>query len=156
MDNKKNIKYEKHFWSLHSELRNVGATYVSFLIFDEDNQVIYSQSNNNDWTQEFTSTKIYQKCHLLNSAQKQLINCTKPFTLLWDMCDPITDEAKTLESIRAQKNISHGVGFCISNNQNKLFLNIAGKYVDLNFGFNVLKTRKKIYKDIYNFILSTL
>lgn len=154
MDNKKILERENNFWHLHNELINIGTTYLSLLVFDEYNNVIFSKSSDYDWAEEFTSTGLYKNCHLLNEAHSQMeILKNKRFTIAWDLYTPETDESKSLEEIRKQKNISHGVGFGISNNQIKLLLNVAGKYSDINFGLNLLKKKKAIYEDLNKFML---
>lgn len=132
----------------------MGSTYVSLLIFNKNNDVLYSKSSNPDWVNEFTSTGLYRKCHLLNAANEQMALHKNSFTLAWDLYSPQTEEASELEEIRKYKDITHGVGFCINNSGSRLMLNIAGKYSDINFGLNVLRSRKEVYRALHHFILN--
>ncbi|HGK6639192.1 TPA: hypothetical protein ACJ5DT_002869 [Legionella pneumophila] len=154
MDSKKALNNENQFWQINNDLINIGATYVSLLIFDGNNEVVYSKSSNLDWADEFTSTGLYKSCHLLNEANSQMSLHDNSFTIVWDLYSPQTESAKALDDIRKSKNITHGVGFCLKNgNGSRLMLNVAGKYTDINFGFNVLKKRKEVYHELYTFTL---
>lgn len=154
MDSKKTLSKENQFWQINNNLINIGATYVSLLIFDGKNEIVYSKSSDLDWADEFTSTGLYKNCHLLSEANSQMSLHDKSFTIAWDLYSPQTDLAKSLDDIRKSKNITHGVGFCVKNsNGSKLMLNVAGKYTDINFGLNILKKRKEIYHDLHTFIL---
>ena len=154
MDSKKAIKKEDKFWKMNGDLINIGATYVSLLVFDENNKIIYSKASDLDWAEEFTSKELYKDCHLLSEANSQMTLRDNSFTMAWDLYSPQTESAKALDDIRKSKNITHGVGFCVKNNNGlKLMLNVAGKYTDINFGYNVLKKRKEVYMELYNFIL---
>lgn len=149
MDSKKTIKISNNFNVLNKELLNIGATYSSLLIMDDDSKVIYSKSSNIDWSEEFTSSGLYKHCHLLKEANKQMGYINSPFTLLWDLYTPFTDKEHELEDIRSHKNIVHGVGFCFpDNNGRRILLSIAGKYSDINFGSIVLKHRSAVYKGL--------
>lgn len=154
MDNQKTIKHDDHFWQMNRDLVDVGATYVSLLIFNANKDVLYSKSSNPDWMEEFTSTGLYKKCHLLRAAHDQMAQSQQHlFTLAWDLYSPPTEEAYELEEIRKYKNITHGVGFCIKDHETRLMLNIAGKYSDINFGLNILKNRKEVYRSLRYFTL---
>jgi len=86
---------------------------------------------------------------LIKEAYKQIEYNDSPFTLLWDLYNPYTDKEHELADIRNQKNIAHGVGFCFLDNQGqKILLNIAGKYSDINFSSIVLKHRSAVYKTL--------
>ena len=154
MDNKTSLKKQDRFILLNKNLLGLGATYSSVLVFNEKNNVLHSCSTDPDWSDEFTSKKLYKDCHLLQEAYKQMGYNNSSFTLAWDFYLPITEEARALEDIRKQKNITHGVGFCIKGlNQTKILLNVAGKYSDVNFGLNVLRNRDQIYKELRSFML---
>ena len=154
MDNSKALIDDRYFLFFDQELKNIGATYISFLAFNNDNDVVYSKSNNPDWVYEFTSSGLYKNCHLLREASKKMLNDNESsFCLSWDFYEPQTEEEKNLDEIRKIKNITHGVGFCIKSNKYNLLLNIAGKHSDINFGLNVLKNRASIYKVLQKSIL---
>lgn len=79
------------------------------------------------------------------------------FVLAWDTVFPVGEKQKNLEEIRKLKNIMHGIGFCNTDVLgNRVFLNIAGKYSDVNFGLNVLKERKEVYKKMHKFLLESI
>lgn len=154
MDSKAAVKREKNFWNVNSKLAEYGATYVSLLIFNQNNQLTYSLSSNPDWSDEFSSTGLYKKCHLLNTANELMSTNNTSFTLAWDLYLPETEAAKELDDIRKSIDISHGVGFCVHGvHQSKIMLNIAGKYMDVNFGLNILKNRKTVYNELYSIVL---
>ncbi|STX84899.1 Uncharacterised protein [Legionella donaldsonii] len=156
MVNKKTIEADKKFWQMNNELINVGATYLSLLLFNENNEIIYSKSSDIDWADEFTTTGLYKHCHLLSEANNQMNLHKNSFTVVWDLYSPQTEEAKALDDIRKYKDITHGIGFCVKNSDDtRIILNIAGKHTDVNFASNVLKKRANIYKELYSFILST-
>lgn len=156
MGSKKALKKEENFWHINHNLSNLGATYVSLLMFNSANEIIFSKSSNPEWADEFTSTGLYKECHLLSAANELMNFNENSFTLAWDLCLPMTNAAKELDEIRKYKDISHGVGFCIKNkDDSKLILNIAGKYADINFGLNILKTRQEVYKNLYTLILNS-
>lgn len=149
MDNKKAVIFDKNFFVYNEQLANIGATYVSLLMFDRENKLQLTKSSNLDWSDEFTSTELYKDCHLLNEANNQMKSIDYSFTLAWDLYQPITEKQKSLDDIRKYRDINHGVGFCFKNpDGSRLLLSIAGKYSDINFGLNVLKNRAKIYKDL--------
>ena len=157
MDSSKKLKQNNQFILLNEHLLGLSATYISTLIFNKQNKVLYSCSTDPEWSDEFTSKKLYQDCHLLQEACRQMNFNNSSFTLAWDFYSPVTEEAKVLEDIRKYKNISHGVGFCITgSDQTKIMLNIAGKYADINFGLNVLRNREKIYKETRRIMLEPI
>lgn len=154
MDSKKTLKIENNFYLLNEELLNVGATYSSLLIMNNDSKIVFLKSSNVDWSEEFTSSGLYQHCYLLKEANKQMQHNAKPFTIVWDLYTPLTDEEYELVEIRRQKDIVHGVGFCFRDNLGqKILLNIAGKYSDINFGAIVLKHRVAVYKSLRQVML---
>ncbi|MBA4697732.1 MAG: hypothetical protein H2069_10190 [Legionella sp.] len=156
MDSKKALIEKKNFWHANNKLADLGATYLSLLVFDKNNVVINSQSSDPEWAEEFTSTGLYKECHLLSAANEIMSLKKHSFTLAWDFHLPETQEAKALDEIRKTKDITHGIGFCITNkDQSKVMLNIAAKYSDINFGINILKNREKVYKDILKVILNS-
>lgn len=144
---------ENSFNSLSENLLGLGATYSSILIFNDTNIVTSSYSSDLDWSNEFTSTGLYKDCHLLQEAHDQMKrNSSSNFTLLWDLYSPLSEKANELDDIRKSKNITHGVGFCLNGRfGEKVLLNIAGKFSDINFGVNVLRNRSKIYRDLLDF-----
>ena len=147
MDNKATLALNGNFFRFNKELLNIGATYSSVLVFDINNNVAFSKSSNTDWTDEFTSTGLYKDCHLLHEAEWQMALHDASFTLVWDLYNPVTEQAKNLHEIRKHKDIAHGVGFCFKNIDGSIILlNIAGKYSDINFGLTVLKHRQQVYK----------
>ena len=149
MDSKKTVRIGNNFHLLNKELLNIGATYSSLLIMNEDSKIIFSKSSNIDWSEEFTSSGLSEHCYLLKEANKQMEYNNAPFTILWDLYNPLTDKELELADIRNQKDIVHGVGFCFRDNQGqKILLNIAGKYSDINFGAIVLKHRPTVYKSL--------
>lgn len=151
MDSKKTLGFgiNKQFSLLNTELVNLGATYSSILMF--------SKSSNPEWVSEFTSSGLYKHCHLLNEASAQMQSNPSSFTLVWDLYQPITEDAKMLDEIRQQKDISHGVGFCSTNpDGSRLLLNVAGKYADINFGLAVLKNRSSVFKSLRQLITMSL
>ena len=153
MDSKKALRIDKKFSLLSDELMNFGATYSSVLLFSEDNNVLFSKSSDPEWADEFTSTGLYKHCHLLNEANSQMKSNNSSFTLAWDLYNPTTEKANELNEIRSSKDISHGVGFCTTNSDgSRLFLNIAGKYSDINFGLAILKNRVSVFQSLRNFI----
>lgn len=153
MDCKKTIVIGRKFSLLSGELLNFGATYSSVLMFSENNSVLFSKSSNPEWVGEFTSTGLYKNCHLLCEANSQMQSNHSSFTLLWDLYQPTTEEAKGLDDIRKYKDITHGVGFCSTNpDGSRLLLNVAGKYSDINFGLTVLKNRAAVFKSLRQFI----
>lgn len=149
MDNSKTIIFNKHFSEHNDKLTNIGATYISLLMFDKLNNVLLSKSSNMDWSDEFTSTQLYKDCHLLNEANAQMQFNKSSFTIAWDLYNPLTEKQKAIDDIRKYRDINHGVGFCFTNTDgSRLLLNIAGKYSDINFGLMVLKNRQEIYKNL--------
>lgn len=153
MDSKKTIAIDRKFSLLSNDLMNFGATYSSVLLFSENNSVIFSKSSDPEWADEFTSTGLYKHCHLLNEATAQMQSNQSSFTLVWDLYQPITEKAKELNEIRQYKDITHGVGFCSTNpDGSRLFLNVAGKYSDINFGLSILKNRIAVFRSLRNFI----
>ncbi|MFT4058917.1 MAG: hypothetical protein QM652_05150 [Legionella sp.] len=149
MDSKKTIKIGNNFHLLNKELLNIGATYSSLLIMNDNSKIIFSKSSDIDWSEEFTTSGLYKHCYLLKEANKQMAYNNMPFTLLWDLYNPLTDKEHELADIRNHKNIVHGVGFCFRDNEGqKILLNIAGKYSDVNFGAIVLKRRTTVYKSL--------
>ena len=146
MANKTSIIQNNAFADFNEELLGLGTTYLSLIVFDKSSNVIISKSSNPDWSSEFMETGLYKDCHLLQAASS-LMSINDSFLLVWDTVSPSEEKQKNLEEIRKQKNIMHGVGFCSKDLLgNKVFLNIAGKYSDINFGLNVLKERKEVYK----------
>jgi len=153
MDSKTALEIDRKFLLLNGELINFGATYSSVLVFSKNNGVLFSKSSNPDWSEEFTKTGLYKHCHLLNEASAQMQANLLSFTLVWDLYQPITEQAKELCEIRRSKDITHGVGFCSTNpDGSRLFLNIAGKYSDINFGFSVLRNRVAVFRSLREFI----
>ena len=149
MDSQKALRLGSNFHLLNSELLNIGATYCSLLVMNENKEIIFSKSSNIDWSEEFTSSVLYKHCHLLQEANKQIIYNDSPFTLIWDLYNPNSDKGYELEDIRNQKNIAHGVGFSFRDNlEQTILLSIAGKYSDVNFGSLVLKHRSAVYKSL--------
>lgn len=147
MDNKKTVIIERNFSLLNSELVNIGATYSSLLVFNNNNEIVLSKSSDKNWSEEFTSTGMYKNCHLLKEANEQIKTKNGSFIVIWDLYNPYTNQEKELDEIRKYRDIVHGVGFCFKDaNGNRIMLNIAGKYSDINFGLNVLKNRPNIYK----------
>jgi len=147
MDSKKAVVIENNFLSLNNELLNIGATYSSLLVFNDDNNVIFSNSSDKDWSEEFTSSGMHKNCYLLKEAHEQMRKKDSSFTVVWDFYSPHTDKEKELEELRKYKNIVHGVGFYFKNiDGNKILLSVAGKYSDINFGLTVLKHRSEVYK----------
>ena len=154
MDSTSTIALPAKFIILSENLLGLGATYSSLLIFNEKNNLVYSCSTDPEWANEFSSKELYKDCHLLNEAYIQMSSNNNPFTLAWDFCSPFTEEAKALDDIRKVKNITHGVGFCLQGiNNTKVLLNIAGKYCDINFGFNVLRNREQVFRDLRGIML---
>jgi hypothetical protein len=50
---------------------------------------------------------------------------------------------------RNEKNISHGVSFCMKNKNGVLeILTVAGRACDLNFSEQIIKNQNKIYKNL--------
>jgi len=141
------------FNSLSENLLGLGATYSSMLIFNDANVVTSTYSSDLNWSNEFTSTGLYKDCHLLQEAHNQMKrNNTSNFTLLWDLYSPLSEKSNVLDEIRKSKNITHGVGFCLNGRSGeKILLNVAGKFSDINFGVNVLRNRNKIYRDLLDF-----
>jgi len=153
MDHKKTID-NKFFLNLDRELKNAGSTYISLLVFDKNSNVINSKSNNSEWVHEFTSSGLYKNCHLLKTAhEKILTEQSSSFCLAWDFCTAITEKEKALEEIRKAKDICHGVGFILKVEELTLMLNVAGKYSDINFGYNILKHRSDIYRSLRDFFI---
>jgi len=153
MGNQTTVREEKYFLELNNRLKDLGTTYFSILLFNSNNEMIYSRSSNPEWVDEFSSSGKYKKCHLLAAANDLSSLRDGSFTLAWDLYLPETDDAKMLDEIRKSKDITHGVGFCIKNsNKSTMMLNIAGKYADVNFGLNVMKRRALVYKNIHEFI----
>jgi hypothetical protein len=149
MDSKEAVKIENNFHVVNKELLNIGATYSSLLIMNEGSKIIFSRSSNIDWSEEFMSSGLYEHCYLLKEANKQMKFNDAPFTMAWDLYKPLTDQERELADIRNQKDIVHGVGFCFQGNQRqKILLNIAGKYSDINFGAMVLRHRAAVYKSL--------
>jgi len=148
----------KSFNSLSENLLGLGATYSSVLIFNDANVVTSSYSSDLEWSNEFTSTGLYKDCHLLQEAHNQMKkNISSNFTLLWDLYSPLSAKANELDEIRKSKNITHGVGFCLNGRLGeKILLNVAGKFSDINFGSNVLRNRSKIYEDLLEFTRGSL
>ena len=157
MDNQTAIKIEKSFTLFSDQLLGLGATYSSILIFNDNNLVIKSFSSDQEWADEFTSKELYKDCHLLQEAHKQMKLNQAAFTIAWDLYSPVTEKAKNLDDVRKQKNITHGVGFCIQYaGHPKILLNIAGKYADVNFGLNVLRNRGKIYQELREILMKNV
>lgn len=153
MDNTKTID-NRFFLNLDRELRNAGSTYTSLLIFDKQNNVVSSNSNNPEWVHEFTSSGLYKDCHLLKAAHEKILSeNASSFCIAWDFYSPQADREKALEEIRKEKDICHGVGFCLKYEELTLMLNVAGKYSDINFGYNILKHRSDVYKSLRNFFI---
>ena len=149
MDSKKTVKLGNNFLLLNTELLNIGATYSSLLIMNDESKIIFSKSSNIDWSDEFTSSGLFKNCYLLKEANKQMKYNSAPFTILWDLYNPFTDKEHELAEIRNQKDIVHGVGFCFQDDHGqRILLNIAGKYSDINFGAIVLKHRSTVYKSM--------
>ncbi len=158
MDSKKTLIKKDNFNTLTENLLGIGSTYSSILILNNKNIVTSSYSSNPDWSNEFTSTGLYKDCHLLQEAHNQMkIAGSSNFTLLWDLYSPLSEGAKELDEIRKSKNISHGVGFCLNGCLGeKILLNVAGKFSDINFGMTVLRYRKKIYGELLDFTLKSI
>lgn len=158
MVNKTSINQDNAFDILYENLKGLGTTYLSTIVLDKDENVILSKSSNHDWVSEFIGTGLYKDCHLLKEGSRLMqLNNNSGFTLAWDMVKAIEDKQKALEDIRMHKNIMHGVGFCSKDFLgNKIFLNIAGKYSDINFGLNVLKNRKEVYRKMHSFIVQAM
>ena len=153
MDSKTALKIDRKFSLLSGDLMNFGATYSSVLMFSENNSVLFSKSSNPEWGDEFTTTGLYKHCHLLHEANAQMQSNHSSFTLVWDLYQPNTEQAKELCEIRKYKDITHGVGFCSTTpNGSRLLLNIAGKYSDINFGLSILKNRAAVFRSLRNFI----
>ncbi len=91
MDYQKTIKKEKCFSELNRKLKNLGTTYFSILLFNHDNELVYSKSSNPEWVAEFSSSGIYKKCHLLSAAKELSLLRSGSFTLAWDLYTPETD-----------------------------------------------------------------
>lgn len=158
MVNKTSISQNNAFDILFENLKGLGTTYLSSIVLDKDENVILSKSSNRDWASEFIGAGLYKDCHLLKEGSRLMqLNNNEGFTLAWDMVKPVEEKQKALEDIRMQKNIMHGVGFCSKDFLgNKIFLNIAGKYSDINFGLNVLKNRKEVYRKMHSFIVQAM
>lgn len=153
MDSKTTLAMDKKFSLFNDDLMNFGATYSSVLLFSEKNKVLFSKSSNPEWGEEFTSSGLYQHCHLLNEAKSQMQLNQSSFTLVWDLYKPISDQARELDEIRKYKNITHGVGFCITNRDgSRIILSVAGKYADCNFGLSILKNRIAVFKSLRQFV----
>lgn len=71
MDHTKTID-DGFFLNLDRDLKNAGSTYTSLLVFDKQNNVISSKSNNPDWVHEFTSSGLYKDCYLLKAAHEKI------------------------------------------------------------------------------------
>lgn len=157
MVNKTSIVLRKSFKELNDDLLGLGTTYLSLIVMDQNSNAIISESSNPDWSLEFIESDSYKDCHLLKKAGDLMSICKNgSFNLVWDSVAPENDKQKSLDEIRKQKNIVHGIGFCsVDNLGNKIFLNIAGKYSDINFGLNVLKERADVYKKLRHFLLKT-
>lgn len=158
MVDKTSIVQSNAFAELNEDLLGLGTTYLSLIVLDENSNAIISQSSDLDWSSEFIENGLYKDCHLLAKASSLMtLHKSGSFTLAWDSVLPVGEKQKSLEDIRKQKNIMHGVGFCNKDTLgNKIFLNIAGKYSDVNFGLNVLRERKEIYKKLHKFLLKAI
>lgn len=158
MVDKTSIIQNNAFANLNKNLLGLGTTYLSLIVLDKNSNAIISQSSDLDWSFEFIETGLYKDCHLLKKASDLMsLSKNSSFTLAWDSVFPICEKQRSLEDIRKQKNIMHGIGFCNKDVLgNKIFLNIAGKYSDVNFGLNVLRKRKEVYKNLYRFLLNAL
>lgn len=121
MDSQKALRVTNQFHFLNKELLNIGATYSSLLIINDELNVVFSKSSNPDWSEEFTSSGLYRHCYLLKEASNQIGHTKLPFTLLWDLYGPSTDKESELLDIRNQKDISHGIGFCFQDSQGCVF-----------------------------------
>lgn len=158
MVDKTSINKDIAFDNLYKELQGLGTTYLSIIVIGSDSNVLLSKASNPDWASEFIGAGLYRDCHLLQEGSRLMhLNKNAGFTLAWDMVSPVEEKQKILEEIRMQKDIMHGVGFCSKDFMgNKIFLNIAGKYSDVNFGLNVLKNRRTVYRKMHSFLVQAM
>lgn len=145
MDNKKTL--DEFSFKFCKNLLESGATYSS-IILSKANTVLYSYSTNLIWDGLYHESGYSKSCHLIN-ATKILSKTQDGFTLFWDAVPPDNDISNYLNAKRNEKNISHGVSFCIKNKNDVLeILTIAGRACDLNFSEQVIRNRNKIYKEL--------
>lgn len=136
-------------------LLEYGATYSSITILDQNGKSIFSKSSSDKWLKIYMDSHLYTKCHLMQEAYIQTENQKSGFIFLWDNYFPCNEESTYLNSMRKEKNISHGVAFCSSlNNGGKLILTVTGKYHDVNFSKNVLRNKNLVYGAVMKSLVS--
>ena len=131
------------------ELLNHGATYASVTLLDENGKSFYSKCSSDNWLLTYMDSGLYQKCHLMTEANKQLQHQTTGFTFVWDNFFPKNEESLHLDKLRQEQNICHGVAFCnVLENGIKSIVTVAGKHADVNFSSNVLRNKNTIYQSL--------
>lgn len=137
------------------ELLEYGATYSSITILDQNGKSFFSKSSSDEWLKIYMDSQLYTKCHLMQEAYKQTTKQIGSFIFIWDNYFPSNEESSYLNKMREEKNLSHGVAFCSPlNNGGKLILTVTGKYHDINFSKNVLRSKNLVYRAVMKSLVS--
>ena len=117
------------------------------ILLDSEGNSSFSKSSSDKWFDLYMDSKLYQKCHLMQEATKQIKNHDGGFTFLWDNYFPVNEESQCLNRLREEHHVAHGVAFCTPLAEgNKLIITVTGKHHDVNFAKNVLKNKRPIYQ----------
>lgn len=131
-----------------------GVTYCSITLLNQEGSSYFSKSSSDYWLNLYINSNLYQKCHLMTEALKQIKNHENGFIFLWDNFSPNNEESIYLNRLREETNICHGVAFCSPlTNGVKSILTITGKNADINFSRQVLRNKHVIYQAINNALI---